>query len=74
MPLLGELAEKCGKYRIVGPGALEVVWTLAHRTKLHLAINLCREAKSGFSGMIGDLIWLAGARSGTATRHELPPW
>ena len=70
VPLLGGLAGRCGRYRVLGPGALEVTWHLAN-SHLQLAANLWHQRREGFNTPEQDLLWTEGE----ADHHgRLGPW
>lgn len=71
VPLLHGIAESCGEYQVVGPGALAIRWWLAGGAKLHLAANLCVRATSGFPPTAGRMIWQEGSQENGGT---LGPW
>ncbi len=69
-PLLEGLTGTCGSCRVLGPGALEASWELAGGVELRLALNLCVQARDGFSRSSGETLWLEGSDAdGT-----LGPW
>ena len=70
VPLLRDLPGTCGTYQIIGPGALEVNWTLTGGADLRLAINLCSQASLGFSEEAGREIW----REGSGGEGAMGPW
>ena len=72
LPLLGELAEDCGRYKVHGPGRFECEWTLCDGRRLQLAGNLCAERDAGFARVGSDeVIWLEGKQLDPQT---LGPW
>lgn len=71
VPLLVGLGERCGKYRVVGPGGLAIEWKLAGDRRLRLDANLWHAARGGFEGAAGEVIWGAGEASGG---EELGAW
>lgn len=70
-PLLRGLSARCGIYRVLGPGALHVTWTLAGEAKLHLDANLWHEPREGFDTAAGELLWIEGEAS---NEGELGAW
>ena len=71
VPLLKGLHRTCGEFRVVGPGALEVSWTLNGGVQLRMEANLCTESTAGFRAGQGDVIWREGA---AAEEGTLGPW
>jgi malto-oligosyltrehalose trehalohydrolase len=70
IPMLGGLAESCGRYEVIGPGALTAQWTLAGGAELRLAANLCKTGRGGFPAWEGRLLWMEGEQA----ERWLGPW
>ena len=60
VPLLRGLGERCGTYRVVGPGRLAMEWKLAGERWLRVEANLWHEARGGFPPVRGEVIWREG--------------
>ena len=71
VPLLRGLSGRCGKYQVLGPGALQCDWKLAHEAHLHLAANLWHEARDGFGPVVGQLLWTQGSAENSG---QFGPW
>ena len=63
VPLLRGLTGTCGRYGMIGPGALQISWDLAGDTKLHLHANLCAQSAAGFGDMPGKILWMQGTEA-----------
>ena len=61
VPLLQGLCQRCGHYKVLGPGALHIMWTLAGEVRLTLAANLWHEPREGFGEAGGQVLWLEGS-------------
>ena len=70
VPLLQGLSGRCGKYEVLGPGALKCEWKLAGHACLHLDTNLWHEARAGFGAGAGQVLWTEGA----VAENEFGPW
>jgi malto-oligosyltrehalose trehalohydrolase len=70
VPRLRNIAGDAGRYRIVGPNAFVVSWTMGDGSQLHLAANLRADRTGGFPAVTGDPIWTEGQ----ATDDQLAPW
>lgn len=68
-PLLEDLHNRCGDFRIIRAGAFEIVWKLRGAT-LMVATNLRPDGTEGFTPG-GDSIWLEGSADGNT---GLGPW
>lgn len=71
VPLLGGLTKACGSYRVLGPGALQVVWAFESGGKLYLQANLCAGETGGFSNFSAQERWTTGWAREDGT---LGPW
>ncbi len=60
VPLLRGLSGRCGKFAVLGPGGLQVTWTLAGGARLRLEANLWHEARDGFGAAEGEVLWVEG--------------
>ena len=60
VPLLTGLCERCGHFRVVGPGGLAIEWTLAGERRLRLDANLWHARRAGFAPAGGEVIWREG--------------
>ena len=49
VPLLMELGERCGQYKVLGPGGLAIAWRLAGNRCLRLDANLWHRPRGGIS-------------------------
>ena len=63
-PLAGRMTEIAGRYRVIGPNAVEVEWRAPDGTILKLAANLKAMPQAGFAAPGGDLLWRQGEVSG----------
>jgi malto-oligosyltrehalose trehalohydrolase len=70
LPRLHGITGDSGRYRIIGPNAFVVNWTMGDRAQLTLAANLSRAAVGGFTGLAGRPIWTEGR----LTEDEAAPW
>lgn len=70
VPRLRNVAGDSGRYRIVGPNAFLVSWTMGDDSQLNLAANLRNDPTGGFPDIAGDAIWTEGR----ATNQRLDPW
>ena len=71
VPLLQGLSGRCGKYEVLGPGALRCTWKLAGDVRLHLSANLWHEAREGFGVAPGEVFWMQGVE---VDNGGLAPW
>ncbi len=71
-PLLKNLSGRCGSYRVLGPGALQIDWTLAGNSRLQLQANLWHEPAQGFPAPQGEILWIEGTVPAGA--EQLGPW
>lgn len=71
VPLLQGLGERCGHYRVVGPGGLAIQWKLAGDRWLRLDANLWHKPRSGFEAAQGRTIWAEGT---PGSGEELGAW
>ena len=60
VPLLEGLSGRCGKYEVLGPGALRCVWTLRDGWRWHLHANLWHERRADFGVVPGEIVWTEG--------------
>ncbi len=69
--LLQGICERCGHYRVLGPGGLAIKWTLANKTLLRLDANLWHKPRKGYDPVQGEVLWTE-AQAGEG--DELGPW
>jgi len=71
MPLLEGICERCGTYRVVGPGGLSIAWKLGGGSLLRLDANLWHKPRGGFESSFGDVMWAEGP---AGAGEELGAW
>jgi len=70
IPLLRTVRESCGKYELLGPGALSAHWMLGNNARLTVDANLHDKA-GDFPPPDGTVLWLEGEEE---TPARLAPW
>jgi maltooligosyltrehalose trehalohydrolase len=74
-PLHGTIGGNAGRYRIVGPSAVEVRWDVEGGAALILQANLSGVAASGFGEVVGRLFWHEGeAVDGNTLAPRMVRW
>ena len=60
VPVMSGLCERCGHFRVLGPGALALNWTLANKKRLRLDANLWHKPRGGYEPVTGEVLWAEG--------------
>ena len=60
VPLLPEIGAHAGSFRVIGPNAVSVAWTMRSGGRLQLDANLKATPQEGFDTPAGTEIWVEG--------------
>lgn len=71
VPRMANLAERCGKYRVVGPGGLTITWRLRGGCTVQMDANLWHRSRNGFPPPQAQVLRVEGAE---IAAEELGPW